>query len=65
MGWSLLLSLGLLCVRVWVLGGRESSQGRELRWREKGAFGKLQRLLEGQRGLACCSPRGHKESDTT
>ena len=57
--------LGLFCVCVWVLGGRESSQGRDLRWREKGALGKLQRLLKGQGGLACCSPRGCKKSDVT
>ena len=22
-------------------------------------------VIDGQGGLACCSPRGHKESDTT
>ena len=26
---------------------------------------KLLGVGDGQRGLACCSPRGHKESDTT
>ena len=29
------------------------------------SLSKLQELVMGQRGLACCSPWGHKESDTT
>ena len=28
-------------------------------------FEQAQRVGEGQGGLACCGPRGHKESDTT
>ena len=28
-------------------------------------FEKTQGVGNGQGGLACCSPRGHKESDTT
>ena len=28
-------------------------------------FGQTPREYEGQEGLACCSPWGHKESDTT
>ena len=26
-------------------------------------LGKLRETVEGQAGLVCCSPRGHKESD--
>ena len=28
-------------------------------------LGKLQEMVDGQGSLACCSPRSHKESDTT
>ena len=28
-------------------------------------FGWTPGVCDGQRGLACCSPLGHKESDTT
>ena len=29
------------------------------------SLSKLQELVMGQGSLACCSPRGHKELDTT
>ena len=37
-------------------------------WRQRlygHGFGWTPGVGDGQGGLACCSPRGHKESDTT
>ena len=51
-------------------GGRRRGRQR-VRWLDgitnlmDMTLSKLQELSEGQGGLACCSPWGHKESDTT
>ena len=63
------------------LTGEESDAGKDWEQEEKGAtdnemvvwhhwlnghkFEQTARDKEGQGSLACCSPRGHKESDTT
>ena len=55
----------------------QSLVGMRMRWLQKMrwwdgitdsmdvSLGKLQELVMAQGGLACCGPRGHKESDTT
>ena len=60
---------------------KDPDAGKDSRWEEKGmtedemvgwhhrhnghGFGWIPRVGDGQGGLACCNPRGRKESDTT
>ena len=52
------------------IGGRRRSGQQRIRWLDGitdsmyGSLSRLQKLVM-DRGLACCSPAGHKESDTT
>ena len=51
--------------------GERRRGGQRMRWLDgitdsmDMSLSKLIRVGDGQGGLACCSPRGHKESDTT
>ena len=53
-----------------VIAGRRRKGLQRMRWLDgitnsmDVSLGKL-RVGDGHGGLACCSPRGHKESDTT
>ena len=52
-------------------GGRKRREGQRMRWLDDitdsvgHEFEQIQGDSEGQGSLACCSPWGHKESDTT
>ena len=52
-------------------GGRRRRGPQRMRWLDgitdsmDMSLGKLRELVDGQGGLACCSPWGRKESDTT
>ena len=74
------LILWLLDVKNWPIG-KDPDVRKDLRWEEKGMtedeivgwhhwldgheFEQVARVGNGQGGLACCSPWGHKESDMT
>ena len=48
--------------------GRRRRGGQRMRWLDGITYStdmRLSKVGEGQGGLACCSPWGHKESDTT
>ena len=67
-------------VKKW-LTGKDPDAGKDWRWEEKGMtedemvgwhhwlngheFEQAPGAVDGQEGLACCSPWGYKESDTT
>ena len=67
-------------VKGWLIG-KDPDAGKDWRWEEKGTtedemvrwhhrhdgheFESTPGVGDGQGGLACCSPWGHKESDTT
>ena len=54
-----------------MIGGRRRRGQQRLRWLDGitdsmgMSLSKLRELVNGQGGLVCCSPWGHKESDTT
>ena len=49
-------------------GGEGVTEDEMVRWHHQfdgHEFEQAPRVGDGQGNLACCSPRGHKESDTT